>query len=71
MSKLDDILIELIEAVNPDAYMVKSRNVARKEVKNLFLELVGEDVGLDGDAYGIHEAQNDLRAELRKKVEEL
>lgn len=67
MGKLDDILVDELGMAAPDF---------KQEIKDLFLELIGEDA--DGwTDYGKRplsnrdEAQNDLRKELRNMVETL
>jgi hypothetical protein len=70
MSQLDDIL----DTIDLDPYygeIVEGREEAKQQIKALILELIGEDHTLEGDTYGIHEAQNDLKYELRQKVQNL
>lgn len=72
MSKLDEVIIKGIKAGDYDWYQGESADEeAKNDIKALFLELVGDDEDLYGDAYGIHEAQNDLRQELRDKINAL
>lgn len=79
MSKLDDIYDGYkreagwarLESTNPE----RTRNEAwlSGQIKALFLELIGEDEPFKGEYEDEcdQESRNGLRAELRKKVEEL
>lgn len=63
MSKLDDIL-------QPRSPLMRLR---KQQIKDLMLEIIGEDEEVDNfddDEYQ-KERRNDLRTELRQKVEEL
>lgn len=71
MSKLDDILI--MAGLSGDLKFKKA-----EEIKDLMLELIGEDevrpesgAQRNGIVQGLRRTRNKQRAELRKKVEEL
>jgi hypothetical protein len=72
MSKLDDILNE------PGSALANWNQHAKQQVKDLILELIGEDepdgcscTGSDCGDYLRPAVANGLRNELRKKVEKL
>jgi hypothetical protein len=79
MSKLDQIEYETYTGTapqNPDGSYQRITPNTKRQIKDLFLELIGEDdndhskfPGAATDEY--IEGRDDLRAELRKKVEEL
>lgn len=75
MSKLDDTLTEAhyahYDSIDGTDECKAAISEAKRAIKDLFLELIGEPDERykgDNDGYGW---RNDLRAELRKKVEEL
>jgi len=73
MSKLDDIL-EQLELINKarTGLLLGYLPQTKHEIKALMLELIGED-GIPKDRLhkSVVRIRNDLRAELRKKVQEL
>lgn len=76
MSKLDDIFKGKIsfEDDGDKIEAVFDAPLAKQEVKQLFLDLVGEDEpDTRKDSYSVtaiyKDYRNDLRAELRKKIE--
>lgn len=78
MSKLDQIDYETYTGVlpkNPDGTSKKITDRTREQIKKLFLELVGEDEQVDtyGDAgiMALYQGRNNVRAELRKKINNL
>lgn len=81
-SKLDEVLDEQLHKANnrglTDIGDVRSiKNESKQQIKDLFLEIVGKDEdfvkGPDGFRYGEppESAKATLRAELRRKIEEL
>lgn len=85
MSKLDDILVPIkyTDGFSADeAEFEMSRNPSlqqdKQKIKDLMLELISEDEirpsggpKRNGIEQGLRRTRNKLRAELRKKVEEL
>jgi hypothetical protein len=85
MSKLDDILdtfgnATYDKASNPDCDFGSLRDIAKTEIKDLLLELIGkggdvpENENMSWTEMRYQAAQlgiNNLRAELRQRVEEL
>ena len=89
MSKLDDILSKLENEVATDVSRrinqhisgkapKQSHSETKQEIKNLMLELVGQDEARpatgaqrNGIVQGLRRTRNKLRIELRKKVTEL
>lgn len=72
MSKLDDILMRSFD------YQGEEYAKDKQDIKNLMLELIGEDAARpesgphrNGTAQAVRRAGNNVKAELRKKVEEL
>lgn len=80
MSKLDDIVDSLPDTAAGQSFRFKYPPAKKQAIKELFLELIGEgeDRG-DPSYYGLkptaityrREYRDELKAELRKKVEEL
>lgn len=72
MSKLDDILVSL-KREELDGEESASLADAKQQVKELMLELIGQDNVLfgHGEDWVGDEPQNELRREFRLKVEEL
>lgn len=85
MSKLDEIFEQYTNLLRGYAGDKITNTEAKQEIRDLFLELIGEDEHVMGVAALMDEssgkkeviqahrsqATNELRAELRKKVEEL
>ena len=81
MSKLDDILKEHREwmrGIRTDRLIGTSNDETKQQIKDLMLELIGEDEvrpesgpQRNGTAQGVRRAGNKVRRELRQKVESL
>jgi hypothetical protein len=78
MSRLDDIIGKLVFTSDADPELVNHHMPtieAKQQIKDLMLELIGEDIGYGSATPDIlveaREAQNRLRADLRQKVEAL
>lgn len=74
MSRLDDIQF----FYKGEAITLRHKPEAKQQVKDLFLELIGEDEirppegpKRNGIEQGLRRTRNKLKAELRKKVNEL
>lgn len=70
MSKLDDLIGDYeSNDVNGDAKFSVDQE-QKRQIKDLILELIGDDFPY-GSTEHYRIAQNNLKAELRRKVEEL
>ncbi len=77
MSQLDDALEQAVTE-DPEGNFYISKSKAKNNVKALMLELLGDDqdvaTAIRSGSYDLHRQaliRNELRGELRKKVEEL
>lgn len=82
MSKLDNILLGDVDGRNGSTLRAFAQTTeyaeSKADIKALMLELIGEDVTIAPhekkgtiSMEGLFKSRNQLRAELRKKVEEL
>lgn len=75
MSKLDDILRKLQRMAEPNGLITSDIEWAEQAIKDLMLEIIGGDEALDGKyPYfdpELAEHHNQVKVELRQKVEEL
>lgn len=77
MSDIQDKIKALKRPMPQEAYYLIEAELADietlilTEARRIGMEAIGEPASLDGDAYGIHEAQNDLKEEQTTRLLEL
>lgn len=74
MSKLKDILDNYnfqVIAAKPEDTLIVQTDEARQQIKDLFKELIGEDINQSGEPDEYADGINRQKAIMRQKVDEL